>query len=46
MWCVTDSQYEIIWYICARGFLDSNFNEAVIQNVSHFLKLPPRPFNC
>ena len=35
MWCVTDNHNDTC-HICAKGFLDSNFNQAVINKISHF----------
>ena len=33
MWCVADN-HDYMWcHICAKGFLDSNFNEAVIEKI-------------
>ena len=32
--------YKYMCYICAKGFLDSKFNQAVIDKISVFPKLP------
>ena len=35
MWCAVDN-HNSMCLICAKGFLDSNFNEAVIDEKSLF----------
>ena len=39
MWCAADN-HNYMWHIYAKGFLDSNFNQAVIEKISIFTKLP------
>ena len=40
MWCAADN-HNYMCHICAKGFLDSNFNKAVIyQKYQIFMKLP------
>ena len=36
MWCAADD-HNSMCHICAKGFLDSNFNQAVIDKISNFL---------
>ena len=40
MWCAVDN-HNYMCYICAKGFLDSNFNEAVIDIISNFHEIAP-----
>ena len=40
MWCVADNK-NYMCHICAKGFLDSNFNLAVIDKISIFHKIAP-----
>ena len=35
MWCAEDN-HSYMCHICAKGFLDSNFNEAVFDKISIF----------
>ena len=44
MWCVANND-NYMCHICAKEFLDSNFNEAVIDKklISIFTKLPQIP---
>ena len=37
MWCAADNQ-NYMCHICAKGFLESNFNEAVIEKNVNFLQ--------
>ena len=40
MWCVADNHN----YVCrmrTKGFLDSNFNQAVIDKISNFQEIAP-----
>ena len=39
MWCAADN-HNYMCHISAKGFLDSNLNEAVIDKISNFQKLP------
>ena len=39
MWCVVGS-HNYMSHICAKGFLDSDFNYAVFDRISIFQKLP------
>ena len=42
MWCGADNyNYMCHIHVCAKGFLDSNFNEAVIDKISIFHKIAP-----
>ena len=38
--CVTDNHIET-YHIFAKGFLDSNFNQAVINKISNFYAIAP-----
>ena len=38
MWCAADN-HNYMCHICAKGFSDSNFNEALIDKISFFHKL-------
>ena len=40
MWCVVVI-YDRMRHICAKGFLDLNFNQAVIEKISTFHKIAP-----
>ena len=40
MWCAADN-YSYTCHICAKGFLDSNFNQAVIDKISNFHEIAP-----
>ena len=40
MWCAADI-HNYTCHICAKGFLDSNFNKAVIDKISNFYKIAP-----
>ena len=40
IWCVADI-CNYMCYIRAKGFLDSNFNKAVIDKISNFYKIAP-----
>ena len=40
MHCTADN-YNYTCHICAKGFLDSNFDEAVIDKISNFNELAP-----
>ena len=40
MWCTTDN-HNYMRHICAKGFLDLNFNWAVIDKISNFHKIYP-----
>ena len=40
MWCAADN-HNYICHICAKGFLDSNFNKAVIDKISNFHEIAP-----
>ena len=40
MWCGEDN-YNYMSHICAEGFLDSNFNEAVIDKILNFHEIAP-----
>ena len=40
MRCVADN-HNCMCHICAEGFLDSNFNEAVTDKISIFHKIAP-----
>ena len=35
MWCAAD-YHNLMCHICAKGFLDSNFNQAVTDKISNF----------
>ena len=39
MWCVADNHYTC--HICAKGYLDTNFNQAVIEKISNFYEIAP-----
>ena len=39
MWCAADNQNDMC-HTCAKGFLDLDFNEVVINKISFFTKLP------
>ena len=41
MWCAEDN-HSYMCHICAKGFLDSNFNEAVIDKNIHFSRKCPK----
>ena len=41
IWCATD-KHSYTCHVCAKGFLDSNFNEAVIDKVSNFHEIAPK----
>ena len=40
MWC-TVGIYNYMCHKCAKGFLDSNFNQAVIDKISSFHEIAP-----
>ena len=40
IWCTADN-HNYMYYICAKEFLDSNFNQAVIDKISNFHKIAP-----
>ena len=40
MWCVADDHNDMC-YICAKGFLDPIFNEAVIDKMIKFSRIAP-----
>ena len=40
MWCAADN-HNYMCYICAKGFLDSNFYEAAIDKISNFHDIAP-----
>ena len=40
MWCAADN-HNYMSHICKLGFLDSNFNEAVIDKISNFQEIAP-----
>ena len=40
MWCAADN-HNYMCHICAKGFLDSNLNEAVIDKMSNFHEIAP-----
>ena len=40
MLCAADN-YNDMFHICAKGFLDSNFNQAVIDKISNFHEIDP-----
>ena len=40
MWCAVDN-HNYIRHICAKGFLDSNFDKVVIDKISHFHEIAP-----
>ena len=40
-WCAADVYNNYMCHICAKGFLDSIFNEAVIDKISNFHKIAP-----
>ena len=40
MWCAADNR-NFKCYICAKGVLDSNFNEAVIDKISNLQEIAP-----
>ena len=40
MWCAADSN-NYMCHVCAKDFLDSNFNQAVIDKISNFHKNTP-----
>ena len=40
MWCAEDN-YSNMCHICVKGFLDLNFNEAVIDKISFFHEIDP-----
>ena len=39
MWWAADN-YNYLCHIYAKGFLNSNFNEAIIEKISNFNELP------
>ena len=41
MLCSADN-HNYMPHICAKGFLDSNFNQAVIDKISNFHKIVPK----
>ena len=40
MWCAADN-HNYMCHICEKEFLDSNFNEAVINKISNFHEIAP-----
>ena len=40
IWCAADN-YNYMCQICAQGFLDLNFNQAVIDRISNFHETAP-----
>ena len=40
MWC-TAGNHNYVSHICAKGFLDSNFNYAVTDKISNFQEIVP-----
>ena len=40
MWCAADN-HNCMCHICAKGYLDSNFNKAVIDKISNFHEIAP-----
>ena len=40
MWHAADN-HNYMCHICAKGFLDSNFNQAVIDKISNFQDIDP-----
>ena len=41
MWCAADDHdYKCHIPVCAKGLLDSSFNQADIEKISNFTKLP------
>ena len=38
---VAVSNHNFMSHICAKGFLDSNFNEAVINKISNYQEIAP-----
>ena len=41
MWPAVDN-HNCMCHICAKGFLDLNFNEAVIEKISKFREIAPK----
>ena len=40
MWCPVVN-HNHMRHICAKGFLDSNFNQAIIEKISFFHEIAP-----
>ena len=40
MWCATDN-HNYMCHVCAKGFSDLNFNQAIIGKISNFLEIAP-----
>ena len=40
IWCAADN-HNYMSNVCAKGFLDSNFNKAVIDKISNFQEIAP-----
>ena len=40
MWCAADN-HNYMCHICAKGFLDLNFNYAVIDKIPNFQEITP-----
>ena len=40
MWCMADN-HNYMCYICAKGFLDLNFNSTVFSKLSNFHEVAP-----
>ena len=40
MWCTTDNHNDMC-HTCAKGFLDSDFYQAVINKISNFHEIVP-----
>ena len=40
MWCATDN-HNYMCHICAKGVLDSNFNQAVMDKISNINEIAP-----
>ena len=40
MWCVADN-LNYMFQMCAKGFSDSNFDEAIIDKISVFHEISP-----
>ena len=40
-WCAVHDHNYYMCHICAKGFLDSNFNQAILDKISDFHKIAP-----
>ena len=38
MWCATDD-HSYTGHVCAKGYLDTNFNSAIIYKISSFQEI-------